>query len=64
MWRVDCFKPRNAKCNKYAKKLANKKVRRSHLLLQGGAYKRLFESWDISDWSFEIDKNSKKEMSK
>lgn len=20
MWRVDCFKPRNAKCNKYAKK--------------------------------------------
>lgn len=53
-----------ADSNKYAKKLANKKVRKCKFVLQNGEYKKLFESWDISDWSFEIDKNSKKEMSK
>lgn len=40
--------------NKGMKNLANRKLRRKKYdyLLQGGAYKKHFEQWDISDYLF------------
>lgn len=38
--------------NKNMKKFANKKVRRTKDVPNGKAYKKLFESWDISDWNW------------
>lgn len=35
---------------KGAKREANKAVRRKWNLDSGGAYKRVYEQWDISDW--------------
>lgn len=36
--------------NKWAKKYANKVVRRTRNVPDGKNYKKAFESWDISDW--------------
>jgi hypothetical protein len=36
--------------NKGMKRLANKKVRRTNNIPSGKAYKKVFESWDISDY--------------
>ena len=36
---------------KFAKKLANKKVRRSANIGNGKAYRRVFEPYDIHDWT-------------
>ena len=36
--------------NKFMKRYANKKVRRTPNIPNGKAYKKVFESWDISDW--------------
>lgn len=36
--------------NKYVKRCANKKVRRTLDIPNGGSYRKCFESWDISDW--------------
>lgn len=41
--------------NPYAKRLANRRVRRalnadSDLELQHGSYRKFYESWDICDW--------------
>ena len=36
--------------NKFMKKYANKKVRRTPDIPNGKAYKKVFESYDISDW--------------
>lgn len=36
--------------NKYVKRYANKKVRHTLNIPNGGSYKKCFESWDISDW--------------
>ena len=38
--------------NKGMKKFANKKVRRTKDIPNGKAYKKLFESWGISDWNW------------
>ena len=38
--------------NKGMKKFANKKVRHTKNIPNGKAYKKLFESWDISDWNW------------
>lgn len=38
--------------NKFMKKYANKKVRRTKDIPSGKAYKKVFESWDISDWNW------------
>ncbi len=35
---------------KYMKRYANKKVRHTKDIPSGGAYKKVFESWDISDY--------------
>ena len=35
-----------------AKREANKKVRRSPVVPDGGGYKRIYEQWEISDWRF------------
>ena len=32
------------------KTLANRSVRRARGVMNGGRYKRLFDSWDICDW--------------
>lgn len=34
------------------KKWANRKVRRSTELYQGGEYRKLYDSWNICDWRF------------
>ena len=39
---------------KWAKRVANKKVRRSNILDNGMFYKRISESWDIRDYSYGI----------
>lgn len=39
------------KNNKLAKKTANKKTRKSKDTIQRCGYKKLFCSWDISEWS-------------
>lgn len=38
--------------NKDMKKFANKKVRHTKNIPNGKAYKKIFESWDISDWNW------------
>lgn len=38
--------------NKFMKKYANKKVRHAKDIPSGKAYKKVFESWDISDWNW------------
>ncbi len=38
--------------NKGMKRYANKKVRHTKNVPNGKAYKKLFESWDISDWNW------------
>ncbi len=38
--------------SKNMKRFANKKVRRTKEVPSGKAYKKLFESWDISDWNW------------
>ena len=35
------------------KRCANKKVRHTKYLSNGGAYKKCFESWDISDYKYQ-----------
>ena len=37
---------------KHMKRYANKKVRRTNNVPNGKAYKKFFESWDISDWNW------------
>lgn len=53
----------NGKHKQFGKRQANKKVRHNDCS-SGGGFKKLFESWDISDWKFWIKDKSKKEMSK
>ena len=36
--------------NKYVKRYANKIVRHTLDIPNGGSYRKCFESWDISDW--------------
>lgn len=36
--------------NKYVKRFANKRVRHTLDIPNGGSYKKCFESWNISDW--------------
>lgn len=40
------------KCKRFYKRLANRKVRRTKNLGDFCYYKRVFESWDISDWRY------------
>ena len=40
------------KNNKGMKRYANKKVRRTKNIPNGKAYKKIFESWDISDYQW------------
>lgn len=44
--------------NKFMKRYANKKVRRTPNIPNGKAYKKVFESWDISDWRWWWDKQN------
>lgn len=44
---------------RYAKRMANKAVRRNNAIKDGGAYKREMNSWDICDWKFWDEKNPK-----
>ena len=37
--------------NKWAKKYANKVVRRTKTIHSGKSYRKIFNSWDICDWS-------------
>ena len=37
--------------SKSSKRFANKKVRRTLDIPNGGSYKKCYESWDISDWA-------------
>ena len=43
--------------SRYMKKYANKKVRRTKNIPNGKAYKKVFESWEISDWNWIWTKN-------
>lgn len=36
--------------NKFMKRYANKKVRHTLDIPNGGSYRKCFESWNISDW--------------
>lgn len=42
----------SAGVRKLARRLANRKVRRQKDLASGGAYKRVYESWNICDYKF------------
>jgi hypothetical protein len=46
-----------ARGRKFAKRLATKHVRKSKNIANGGAYKLIFNSWDICDFKF-LDENS------
>ena len=37
---------------KYMKRFANKRVRHTKDIPNGKAYKKVFESWEISDWNW------------
>ena len=43
--------------NKGMKKYANKRVRKTENIPNGKAYKKVFESYDISDWNWIWTKN-------
>jgi hypothetical protein len=45
--------------NKGMKQFANKKVRCSDDIPSGNSYKKVFNSWDISDYSFRCNDNCK-----
>ena len=53
----------NGKYKQFAKRQANKKVRRESCG-NGAEYKRHFEQYDICDFYYFIDKNDKKAMAK
>jgi hypothetical protein len=53
----------NGKHKQYAKRQANKKVRKS-VCSNGCNYKKVFESWDVMDWKFRLNNPSKKDLSK
>ena len=38
------------KWNKFAKRVANKKVRNTPVIPNGRAYKKVYETWNIHDW--------------
>jgi len=38
--------------SKFAKKFANRKVRRTKNIPNGGAYKKIYESWEICEYKF------------
>ena len=55
--------------NPYAKRLANKRVRRTKHLPNGKLYKKVFDSWDICDYTItysrqEIIFNARREFAK
>lgn len=52
-----------SKWKKVAKRKANKKVKNRDEVADGGAYKKVSNSWDICDWKFSIP-NTKKDRSK
>ena len=39
-------------CSKHGKRFANKRVRRTKDIPDGKAYRKVYNPWDISDWSF------------
>ena len=41
----------SARGTKAQKRLANQKVRRTNILLNGGSYKKVFGQWNIHDFS-------------
>lgn len=52
-----------SKWKKKAKKQANNKVKHEKEVADGGAYKKVSNSWNICDWKFELE-NTKKAKSK
>jgi hypothetical protein len=51
---------KDATCKKYGKKYANKKVRKIDID-SGGAYKKVYESYNICDYSFSLFNCDKKD---
>jgi hypothetical protein len=45
------------KCLQWSKRQANKKVRRTRSLASGKAYRKVYDSWNIHDYSFRKTKN-------
>ena len=41
---------KDRRCGKDMKKFANKKVRRTNELINGGTYKKVFDQWEIHDY--------------
>ena len=52
-----------SKRKRQAKKAANKTVAQTEDIPDGGAYKKVSNSWDICDWVFPLP-NTKKDRSK
>lgn len=48
-----------SKWKKKAKKQANNVVKATEHVANGKSYKKLFDSWNICDWSFHDPKNPK-----
>ena len=47
---------------KFMRRKANKRVRKSEDVSDGSSYKKVFDSWNISDWKFKYNpKNPKSE---
>ena len=46
------FPVRKQQADKDMKRFANKAVRRTEDIPNGGSYKKCFESWEISDWGY------------
>ena len=46
------------KARKMAKRRANKSVKHTKEISNGGSYKKEFESWNICDWKFIYDETS------
>lgn len=49
-------------CCKGGKRAANKKVRKYRITLNGGLFKKLYESWNIVDYKvyYDVPKNRRK----
>lgn len=56
--RISIFTDSHAKTNKWFKRLANKKVRKSEIIADGKQYRKVYNSYNICDWKFFQEKGS------
>ena len=50
---------KGSKCRQFFKNQANKLIRRSKNVPDGGSYRKFFDSWNICDYKWKLDPSDK-----